>query len=240
MEINFLIKGFPGKSDRAMLGLSSVVLVKVESKNILIDTGGYGARIFLISELEKLGLKPNDIQMLLITHLHFDHCANIDMFPDAEIVVSRQEWEHANNSNDVFVDKTVIEFMKKYKKRFIERDNETIIKGIETIFTPGHTPGGITYLIHKEDDIIAIAGDAIKNRAELASGNVVMTYDKEISKNSIEKVKKVANKVLPGHDCLMNIDENGEVTCDDNNTITLSFQDGLCVNGSNYITLTIE
>lgn len=56
-------------------------------KTILVDTGGPWDRDFLLAQLEKRGLKPDDISVVVGTHGHSDHVGNLGLFPDAMIVV---------------------------------------------------------------------------------------------------------------------------------------------------------
>lgn len=73
---------------------SCVYFLKVDNKNILIDTSSKEASHELLEDLEKLNLKPEDITTILLTHAHPDHNANIPLFPNAEIIPP----EHVENS----------------------------------------------------------------------------------------------------------------------------------------------
>ena len=237
-KIDVLIKGFPGTSNRTSLGMSSVTLISADDKNILIDTASFGARGILINELKKRNLSPLDIDMVLFTHLHFDHCANADLFKNAKFVYSKQEWKYVNNEEDVYVQKPVIDMISKYDSILID-DNQDVISEIKAYITPGHTPGCTTYVINYNNTLFAVAGDAIKNRVELFSGDVVMTYDKNISKNSIFKIKNMVDKVIPGHDCIL-IVEDQNVIPEEDNILILTFQEGLNVNNSRVANMSLS
>jgi N-acyl homoserine lactone hydrolase len=94
MELVPLYLGFPARSHRGYLGLSSAYLV-VGERLILYDTLGYGEREGLFARMEALGFSPLDVEVVILSHLHFDHAANADLFPWAEVWVHEMELVHA-------------------------------------------------------------------------------------------------------------------------------------------------
>ena len=228
--VDLLLTGFPGTSNKSSLGMSSVALAACEGNYILLDTAGYGARGILLDALKNKNLTPDDISMVLISHLHFDHCANVDLFHKASIIFSGIEWEYAQATNDIYVQKAVIQMIKGLKIQLVD-DGEEIVPGITAMLTPGHTPGSTTYLMRTKKGRIAFSGDAIKNRVELARQEAVMTYDYKLSRHTINKIRKSAKIVIPGHDCSMLI-EGKSVAALDKNLLTISFQENLYANGS--------
>ncbi|MHC6179793.1 N-acyl homoserine lactonase family protein [Clostridium sp. JNZ X4-2] len=203
-----LCKAFPGKSTIGALGWSNVVLIRMKGRNILFDTGGQGIRPNLLKALEKLSVKPNQIDSVFLSHLHFDHCCNASLFSSAEFIISRKEWEYATTEEDVFTTEESVEYLKGKKKRFISKDGEEIYPGMKAIFTPGHTPGGMSMVLEADNETWIIAGDAVKNRIELLKGEVDMSLDNEQSLQSILRIRNMADRVLPGHDCWMKIKDN--------------------------------
>ena len=240
ITVDVLLTGFPGSSNKTSLGISSVALAKTAGHTILLDTAGFGARGMLLNELEKRKLTPSDIDMVLVSHLHFDHIANIDLFPKAEFVVSEAEWLYVHSNYDLYVQMPLINTINLYQKRFLKPDEE-VLPGISSMSTPGHTPGGTTYIFEdcvsvqgERWGVTAFAGDAIKNRTELRTGTVGMTYDKELSAHTIEAVRKRCNTVIPGHDCVMRIanSEHTQIVPLRENTFIVTFQPQLTANNN--------
>ena len=97
MAVSLLLTGFPGSMDRGWLGWSTVVLLKQGKKNILFDTGNYNDRAQLIDRLQQHRLTPQDIDQVVLSHLHFDHVMNIDLFRNAEIFAGAQEREQTED-----------------------------------------------------------------------------------------------------------------------------------------------
>ena len=59
----------------------------------VVDCGGRHDRTSILGGLTSRGIDPSRIEVLFLTHLHFDHCENSDLFDRAEIVVHREEYE---------------------------------------------------------------------------------------------------------------------------------------------------
>ena len=64
---------------------SNVYLIKLENKNILIDTSSEINKQKLIENLKKLSINPEDINTIILTHNHWDHNENLELFTKAEI-----------------------------------------------------------------------------------------------------------------------------------------------------------
>ena len=97
-EIEVLLPGFSVSSDQGTLGLCTVTLVRGE-KLTVVDVGHFGRRTMLVETLEDHGISPEEIGRVILTHAHWDHSQNTDLFPNAEIVISKQELEYSRNPN---------------------------------------------------------------------------------------------------------------------------------------------
>jgi len=143
--------------------------VKAGDKNIVVDTGmgskldSKTRRIFQISQeggllrgLARLGLQPEDIDLVIDTHLHSDHAGGntswkdgnpeeiVPTFPNAEYVVQRREYEDALKPNErtraTYFAENITPVMESGQLRLLDGDTE-LAPGIWGIVTPGHTPG---------------------------------------------------------------------------------------------------
>jgi glyoxylase-like metal-dependent hydrolase (beta-lactamase superfamily II) len=229
--------GFPGVPDRCGLSWSSIVLCSIDKYKILVDLGAPMARRPLLRELAKRSISLQEINMILLTHLHYDHIMNCDLFPDALYVFSETEWIYANSSEDTAISKWSIQALNSFQKQLLKKDHETIIPGVKALFTPGHTPGSVTYVLDCGSDKMAILGDAIKNRGELQSG---LTNNSAVSRN-LQKIMPEANVLLPGHDCRLRINElSREVVPMEENEVKFVFDGGMTVNGQNPVCLRVD
>jgi glyoxylase-like metal-dependent hydrolase (beta-lactamase superfamily II) len=231
MDIKILLKGFSGATSRGSLSMGTVVLVQTEHKRLLIDTGAFSARRVLMNQLSAVGVAPDAIDMVLLTHLHHDHCANIDLFSKAQFVLSEKEWHYANRQCDIHVQKPMIQLLHQYNRRMIREDGALIVEGIRALKTPGHTPGELTFMLEDGGKCIAVTGDAVKNRQELAGGNIAMTYDEALSRSSISRIRALADYVIPGHDVMLDVSDKKSVIPVESNELVMSFIGGLSANG---------
>ena len=150
--------------------------------------------------LFKLGLSPDKVTRVFLTHTDYDHTGGLSAFPNAEVFISDAEEQMVNGQT------TRRGFMRNSLSRAHKtmRDGETIQHGdvsIKLILTPGHTPGSASYLV---DGCILITGDLLR---VTRSGRIkpflwLMNKDHKRDAESVEAMRDViqqAKFVLTGH-----------------------------------------
>jgi glyoxylase-like metal-dependent hydrolase (beta-lactamase superfamily II) len=208
MELKILLAGFPIRSDRGTLGWSTVAAMTTGTGTMILDTGSFGDRAFLLQSLRHSGIEPRDVTRLFLSHLHYDHCLNADLFPAAEILVSQTEWDYARSDlpekmADPFVPKCFLPYLASRRLTLV-RDGYRIEDGLRVVELPGHTPGSIGLLLEKQATIFA--ADAIKNAHEFHHRNPGMTFSSRAAAiASMEKAASLASAILPGHDALFTV-----------------------------------
>jgi glyoxylase-like metal-dependent hydrolase (beta-lactamase superfamily II) len=155
-------KAAPDARNRIKLGMNCL-LVFAGHKRIVIETGAGdkwtpklrdiynldGPR--LLDQLLHYGLHPQDIDVVINTHLHFDHCGGntrvekdkvLATFPHARYIVQRGEFEHALNPTErdraSYFDDNYVPLQQAGKLSLLEADR-AIAPGVELIRVPGHT-----------------------------------------------------------------------------------------------------
>lgn len=201
IEIKPLFLGFPGRARRGFLGWSSCFLIKKriyfsqKPKLILYDTGGMNERNRLLHLLKDNGIDPGDIDIVVLSHLHFDHAANWPLFKNAEIYIHPKEINPPEGYSDMArLDFHREKLLEHPKVKFIKENEQ--IEEMKVIELPGHTPGLIGLLT--ENGIFV--SDAVKNRSELKNQSLLNVWNEELTRKSIKKVKKLSNTIYPGHD----------------------------------------
>ena len=123
----------------------------------------------ITDQLAEIGLKPGNIGTVAISHTHGDHIGNIGLFPNATIVMQKAEysWIHSPNGPNDNVNQLMAlarKLLGKPKKlQLVDGDTDLFGDGSVTlIFTPGHTPGHQSLLVHlKNSGFILLSGDVV-------------------------------------------------------------------------------
>ena len=185
-------------------------------KKVLVDTGGVDPSEAkpqwlpyertqdqsLDRALREIGVRCEDIDVVVITHLHWDHSGGLGLFPKAEIIVQEAELESARSPFPVVAHGYIPSTLSDVDYTVITGDQE-ISKGITLMLTPGHTYGMQGVLVEGETRRIFIASDTFglfKNLEQdppMISGSYV---DLKAYYGSLEKIAGLSAFVLPGHD----------------------------------------
>lgn len=189
-------------------------LIKGGEENILVDTGleqfvvpehvsrTYGLKIQEFEEaLGDHGLKPEDIDLIIHTHLHNDHCENDTHCPQARIVVQRAEYEFFQNPHPLD-HRYYPDLLDGLDIELVEGD-VTLREGIDLILTPGHTPGGQSVAIQTEAGKAVITGFCC-NAENFPSTGLAITpgvhTDAIAAFESAQKIREMADILIPLHD----------------------------------------
>ena len=155
--------------------------------------------------LAKIGWTTDDVQIVINTHLHYDHAGCNYLFKNAIFYAQRIEWEYSYNA---------IKNQKLYYAPFLYDwsavrytswkmlDGECEVRpGIVCIPAPGHTPGSQAVLVSTEEGVVCIGGDAI-NLPENINENVLpnIIYNCEAGFHTLEMIRNRADRLMGGHD----------------------------------------
>jgi glyoxylase-like metal-dependent hydrolase (beta-lactamase superfamily II) len=190
----------PDEQNRISLGLNCL-LIRTGRKNILVDTGlgdkedAKFQEMFAVERIPTLrdslkmqGLQPEDIHMVVNTHLHFDHAggntvrengAIVPTFPRAKYFVQRGEYEDAARANE----RTRASYRRENftpvahvdQWEFLEGETE-LVPGVSVVVTEGHTRHHQSIKIESEGQIAFYLGDLIPTVSHLPLA-YIMGYD---------------------------------------------------------------
>lgn len=159
---------------------SSSTLVRNGNRKIVVDTSSAERKESILYSLEQLGILPEEIDTVVITHLHSDHLGNIDLFPNAKFMAHEKELPPPTWAT--------------------LKGGEELITGVKVVHTPGHSPGSVSVFV-EADRRYAITGDALPTKDNYVK-NVPpgVHYDRDVAMQSIKRIVDYAQLVVPGHD----------------------------------------
>ena len=172
-----------------------------------------GGKIYTFEEgLALWNLKPGDIDIVIHTHLHNDHCENDYKCVNAEIYVHEKELERIHSPHPLdyrYLEDYIEDVEENGQIRKISNDIE-VVPGISVVHTPAHTEGGLTILIETAEGKAAITGfcvidenlnPPIEIRAMemdvIPPGTHVNVYE---AYDIMLKIKDMADILLPLHE----------------------------------------
>ena len=152
------------------------------------------------SQLALVGIRPEDVTDLVITHGDIDHIGGLHDFPRATLVVSRVELE--SGPPRYFGEARPERWPSRYL--LVEGDME-LVPGVTLLATPGHSPGHLSLLVQlREAGPVLLTGDAISREAELQSGINGGASDQHAARASAERLLRIARDeealLVYGHD----------------------------------------
>lgn len=144
----------------------------------------------LAGQLEQLGVKPEDVKAMAVSHTHPDHSGNVELFPQATLYVQKAEydWPGANNEP---------RFKPSHPVELLSGDKDLFGDGSVTILsTPGHTPGHQSLLVKlPKTGAVVLSGDAVHFRDNWDNRRVPsMNANKEQSAASMQKISDTLDK----------------------------------------------
>jgi glyoxylase-like metal-dependent hydrolase (beta-lactamase superfamily II) len=163
--------------------------------------------------LAKWGLKPEDIDVIILTHLHWDHIMNAEKCKNATIVVQEEEWKAAFNHHPImdfaYAPRWYYEQMRNME--FVKGDVK-FLPGVRFIFSPGHTPGGQSVAVNTKNGEYVISGYCGINdnfyppeEIQKAIGYPIIpatvhTDSIQAYESSLKLLQMFGDKILPSHE----------------------------------------
>jgi len=182
-------------------------VIRMPEKIVLVDAG---MGINLFDNLFSLGIKPEEVDAVLISHAHFDHIGGLVqdekvMFPNADVYISEIEKNYWKNEKSQGGERAR-QIFKAYKGQLQliqpgELDSAAVVlfPGIQAIAAYGHTPGHTLYLLSSGKDKLLFWGDLTHAMAiQMPYPQVALTYDTDPTM-AIAAREAVLNYVVKNH-----------------------------------------
>lgn len=161
------------------------------------------------SLLKQAGYASDNFDTVVLTHLHWDHCQNIALFPRAQIVISAREWESVTSprhpalaSHPLFPQEALRYIAELAPERLLFVDDAAkIMPGIETLWVGGHTPGSQAVAVTTAIGQVVITGDTVFRYQNIEEDRPIGFYQNlPECYEAMAKIRTVADYVLPNHD----------------------------------------
>jgi N-acyl homoserine lactone hydrolase len=224
-DIGVSLRGHSGETFSAPMG---AFLVETSTGYVLVDSGANEEIVWdpelcpiyyskfrhpvirpqdtMLNRLASVGVKPAQITDIIITHMHSDHAGGIRLFPQANIVVQRPEYERAITQDNPYLPYFRSDWdYPATRWKVIEGDVE-IAPGVTAIAAYGHTPGHQAALIELPKTGAVIipgdSGDLFRNFEEdIPPGGATNLDDAIASQRRLKELWLERNAMLfPGHD----------------------------------------
>ena len=189
-------------------------------RKILVDTGLHdsqwisqncvpceiGPEETMEASLARIGWRLEDVEIVVNTHLHYDHVGNNPRFPGALFYTGYQEWETAFHppASQAFLYENTRQL---YDQRGVRPDHWILVSqelelipGVRLLPTPGLTEGHLSVLVETAEGVVCIAGDAVMFMENLEAGYVNLLHtDRDACLRSYHLIQARADRVFPGH-----------------------------------------
>lgn len=202
VEIRTLLQGYSTSTNEGSLAYCSVVLLRGQHTT-LVDVGYHARLNLLIERLAGAGLTAADVDRIVLTHAHWDHCFNLASFPNAEVVIHKDEYDYVQQPHplDWATPPWAKHIFDHSRSVTTVEDGDELEPGVHVMAVPGHSPGTMATLVDTPEGLVGLVGDALPSRVAagfMAPG--LIFYDEALARDSARKIVETCRFIYPGHD----------------------------------------
>jgi N-acyl homoserine lactone hydrolase len=161
----------------------------------------------LVHRLDVLGLKADDVDLVVLSHLHYDHAGGAALFGKSELCAQRDEYAYAHHPAPFFAP---FYYRKNfdlpgYRWRLLDGDSE-LVPGVTALRTDGHTPGHQSLFVElPESGPVILSGDCCYWLEHFEHERVPgVVWNPTLALHSIKRLKTLARlrgaRIFPAHD----------------------------------------
>jgi glyoxylase-like metal-dependent hydrolase (beta-lactamase superfamily II) len=197
--------------------------IEGQGHRILVDTGGHDPTQTDLNQpyqrepdqdpigrLAALGVRPEEIDILILTHLHWDHASNIHLFPKARVIIQREEIRYAATPLDPHRPpyQSIPPWLQSLGRFEVIEGDKEIAEGVSVHLTPGHTPGIQGVKVRATGAVYFLAGDNVplmenwraKEKYGAPHWPNGIHVDLEVFSKTLRHIEGLGDVILPGHD----------------------------------------
>jgi glyoxylase-like metal-dependent hydrolase (beta-lactamase superfamily II) len=201
------------------------VLKDPNGKTVLVDAGFYRPRLlrkgngvadFIRPDkaLGRLGIKPEDVTDVVVTHMHWDHADGVDLFPNAQVWIQKDEFNHYTReaklpsgherNDDLDEASAMVKLNAQGRVHLVDGDAREILPGV-TVYTGGRHTFASQYVgVNTNAGCVVIASDNLYLYENLDKHvPIAQTFDARANLAAQDRMRKLAASprlIIPGHD----------------------------------------
>jgi N-acyl homoserine lactone hydrolase len=205
--IRTLLQGNLLDTSQGAVVFCSVNLIEGEDtagrpRRVLVDTGSAGRVGALAHALGQHGLTGADIDAVVLTHAHWDHMQNLDLFSRAVFLIHPDELSYLTDPHprDYATPRWTRAVLGEYPVGEVAEGAE-LMPGVTILAVPGHSAGTVAVAVSTPDGTAVITGDAIQNgQVARHRRNALVFWDTAAAARSVGRIVDLADIIYPGHD----------------------------------------
>lgn len=160
---------------------STSTLIRTGTRNIVVDVSTEYMWPAVKTSFRQIGIFPEDVDTVILTHTHSDHVGNLRRYPKAKVLV-------CGGGKTGIPGATVV-----------EDDEFQVCPGVRIVRTPGHCTEECSVFVEADRRYVC-AGDAVPLEANLREGKPpALNTDRRLAIESMDRIREYADVVIPGH-----------------------------------------
>lgn len=183
IQLDILCIGFLERDEDGGLkeAHSTSTLIRADGRNIVVDTSTEYMWPAVKMSFRQIGIFPEDVDTVILTHTHSDHRGNLKRYPKAKVLV------HKGGKSEI------------PGARIIDADEYEVCSGVRMVHTPGHCTEETSVFIDADRRYVC-AGDAIPLEDNLREGKPpALNTDRRLAMESMDRIRGYADVIIPGH-----------------------------------------
>jgi len=157
------------------------------------------------SILARVGVEPSNVDLVFLTHCHYDHCSLAPLFADARIVIPERAWRiwHEEPERTAYLHAGFLEYLESRRAagRLVLRDDGLVAPGLGVRWVGGHSPCSQFVYVNTTKGVAVLTGDAVQMYANLEQNDVIHICERPAERwQALEIARSDADYVIPGHD----------------------------------------